>query len=297
LLVAVPLAVVTMTWPPSKPEGTIARIVVLFKTLNFAEIPSIVTEITSTKFSPWITRTLVGQEAFGVKNVIAGQSSSLTRKARVLCAAPGVLVGVSVGVFVGGTGVFVGVSVGVFVGGTGVLVGVAVGVLVGVAVGVLVGVAVGVFVGVSVGVAVGVFVGVLVGVSVGVAVGGTGVFVGVSVGVAVGGTGVFVGVFVAVFVGATGVCVGELVAVTQGIGVALVGIATGAGLAPLLPANAETTTAAPTAPASTTATTASRREDRRICMCIVTYLTDGVKSCSATLYDRDVSACRRAVRA
>jgi hypothetical protein len=259
-----------MTWPPSKPEGTIARIVVLFKTLNFAEIPSIVTEITSTKFSPWITRTLVGQEAFGVKNVIAGQSSSLTRKARVLCATPGVLVGVSVGVFVGGTGVFVGVSVGV---------------------------AVGVFVGVSVGVAVGVFVGVLVGVSVGVAVGGTGVFVGVSVGVAVGGTGVFVGVFVAVFVGATGVCVGELVAVTQGIGVALVGIATGAGLAPLLPANAETTTAAPTAPASTTATTASRREDRRICMCIVTYLTDGVKSCSATLYDRDVSACRRAVRA
>ena len=68
-------------------------------------------------------------------------------------------VGVSVGVFVGGT------SVGVLVGGTsvGVFVGVSVGVLVGVSVGVLVGVAVGVFVGVLVGIAVGVFVGVFVG--------------------------------------------------------------------------------------------------------------------------------------
>ncbi len=154
-------------------------------------------------------------------------------------------VGVSVGVGVG-------VSVGVFVG---VGVGVAVGVFVGVSVGVAVGVSVGVLVGVGVGVSVGVFVGVFVGVDVGV-------FVGVLVGVTVG---VLVGVFVAVFVGATGVWVGELVAVAHGIGVDFAATAAGLGLAGLtvvLPANADTTTAAPTALASTTATTASRSEDR-----------------------------------
>ena len=105
----------------------------------------------------------------------------------------------------------------------------------------------------------GVSVGVAVGVSVGVAVG---VPVGVSVGVLVG---VPVGVFVAVFVGATGVWVGELVAVAHGIGVDFAATAAGLGLTGLtfvLPANADTTTAAPTALANTTATTASRSEAR-----------------------------------
>ena len=110
---------------------------------------------------PGPNRLLLSRPVFGTEKVAEAMGSVGVTDS----VGSGVIVGVSVGVFVGETGVLVGVLVGVFVGDLGVMIGVSVGVFVG-ETGVLVGVFVGVFVG-GTGVLVGVFVGVLVGVVVG----------------------------------------------------------------------------------------------------------------------------------